>query len=283
MRNSISTPFKPLSFFEVFLAKNNFDKFTDDFFTNNDNPTFYADIKNGFIEYTDIIYEKDEPIVPRVIYFKDYLLNIIEPQISNSINMIKSKIEEIEINGNNPHNYVQKLRTSYIAIRKEITKNNSYKDLILPQFEKIESVIRLSDFDRTPNLISQMANGDYFKPNIKESKLKKIYKIARSNEIIDAAIVSETQFLNVFNCSNPKNIVDKIIFNSNNRQGLFFLNCMSKYFSNLKPSSIAQSQLFLSKKGTVLKQNNIDTINSFFKKNKIAYPEIIESFDKLGI
>ena len=49
MYNNISTPNKPLYFFEVFLSKDNFDKFTNDFFTNDDNPTFYADIKNGFI------------------------------------------------------------------------------------------------------------------------------------------------------------------------------------------------------------------------------------------
>jgi hypothetical protein len=283
MYNNISTPNSPLYFFEVFLSKDNFDKFTNDFYTNYDNPTFSADIKNGFIEYIDNIYQADETIVTRVVYFKNYLLKIIEPQVSNSINLIKFKSEDLIINGTNPYNFISILRSKYQLLRKEIIKNNGYKDLILPEFEKIESVIKLSDFDKLPSQKAQKGNGSYFKPKINESKLKKIYQIARFHEIIDITKVSETQFLNVFNCSNPDNVVNKFIFNSNNRKGLFFLNCMSKYFNNLKPSTLAQSQLFLSKNGTILKQNNIDTINSFLTNNNIVHPEIRLSFTKIEI
>ncbi len=281
MYNNISTPNSPLYFFEVFLSKDNFDKFKNDFYTNYDNPTFSADIKNGFIEYIDNVYQADEPIVPRVVYFKNYLLKIIEPQVSNSINLIKNKTEEIIINGSNPHNYINILRNKYQVLRKELIKNNSYKDLFLPEFEKIETVIKLSDFDTPPYQKTQKANGNYFRPKINESKLKKIYQIARFHEIIDITIVSETQFLNVFNCSNPQNVLNKFIFSSNNRKGIFFLNYMAIFFENLKPSTIAQSQLFFSKNDTPLKQNNIDTINSFFTKNDIDYPEITESFARL--
>ena len=281
MYNNISTPNSPLYFFEVFLSKDNFDKFTNDFYANYDNPTFSADIKNGFIEYIDNIYQADETIVPRVVYFKNYLLKIIEPQVSNSINLIKNKSNEIVINGSDPYNYISILRRKYQLLRKEIIKNNGYKDLILPEFEKIETVIKLSDFDKLPYQKIQKGNGNYFRPKINESKLKKMYKIARFHEIIDIAIVSETQFLNVFNCSNPQNVVNKFIFSSNNRKGIFFLNCMAIFFENLKPSKIAQSQLFFSKKNTPLKQNNIDTINSYFTNNDIDYPEIKESFAKL--
>jgi hypothetical protein len=281
MYKNISTPNHPLYFFEVFLSKDNFDAFANDFFTNYDNPTFYADLKNGFIEYIDNVYQADEPIEPRVIYFKSYLINIIKPQISNSINLIKNKTEEIVINGSNPHNYINILRKKYQVIRKEIIKNNSYKDFILPEFEKIESVIKLSGFEKLPYLKAQKGNGNYFKPRINESKLKKIYKIARRHEIIDVTIVSEVQFLNIFNCSNPVSVLDKFIFYSDNRKGLFFLNCMAIYFENLKPSSIAQSKLFSSKKKTPLSQNSIDRINSHFRKNKINYPEILESFVRL--
>jgi hypothetical protein len=283
MYKNISTPNHPLYFFEVFLSRDNFDAFANDFFTNFDNPTFYADIKNGFIEYVDNVYQADEPIETRVIYFKSYLINIIKPQISNSINLIKVKTEEIIINGSDPYNYISILRKKYQLLRKEIIKNNSYRELILPEFEKIELVIKLSDFEKLDYQKTQKGNGDYFKPKINESKLKKIYQIARFHEIIDITKVSETQFLNVFNCSNPDNVVNKFIFNSNNRKGLFFLNCMSKYFNNLKPSTLAQSQLFLSKNGTVLKQNNIDTINSFLTNNNIVYPEIRLSFAKIEI
>lgn len=281
MYNNISTLNNPLYFFEVFLSKENFENFTNDFFTNYDNPTFHADMKNGFIEYVDNVYQEGEPIKPKVIYFKNYLLKIVEPQISNSINLIKNKTEEIVINGSNPHNYINILRNKYQVLRKEIIKNNSYKDLILPEFEKIESVIKLSYFEKLPYQKAQKGNGNYFKPRINESKLKKIYKIARRHEIIDVTIVSEVQFLNIFNCSNPLSVLDKFIFSSDNRKGLFFLNCMAIYFDNLKPSSIAQSQLFFSKKGTLLKQNNIDTINTFFKKNNTDCPEIRQSFARL--
>ena len=281
MYNNISTPNSPLYFFEVFLSKDNFDKFTNDFYTNYDNPTFSADIKNGIIEYIDNIYQADETIVPRVVYFKNYLLKIIEPQILNSINLIKIKSEEIVINGANPYNYISLLRRKYQLLRKEIIKNNDYKDLILPEFEKFETVIKLSDFDKLPYQKPQKGNGNYFKPKINESRLKKIYKIARFHEIIDISIVSESQFLNVFNCSNPQNVVNKFVFSSNNRIGIFFLNCMAIYFDNLKPSTIAQSQLFSSKKKTPLSQNSIDRINSHFRKNKINYPKIIESFVRL--
>lgn len=283
MNNNISTPNNPFYFFEIFLSKDNFEKFINDFFTNYDNPTFYADRENGFIEYIDNVYQEHEPIEPKVIYFKHYLLKIVEPQILNSINLIKNKTEEIVINGSNPYNYISILRSKYQILRKEIIKNNGYKELILPEFEKIESVIKLSDFDKLPYQKTQKGNGNYFRPNINESKLKKIYRIARRNEIIDIAIVSETQFLNVFNCSDPNSVLDKIIFSSDNRKGLFFLNCMAKYFNNLKPSSIAQSQLFFSKKGTVLKQNNIDTINTFLKKSNIDYSEISKSFVSIDI
>ena len=280
MYNNISTSNNPLYFFEVFLSKDNFDAFTNDFFTNYDNPTFYADLKNGFIEYIDNTYEAGEPIEPKVIYFKSYLLNIIKPQILNSINLIKIKSEDLIINGTNPYNFISILRSKYQLLRKEIIKNNRYKDLILPEFEKIESVIKL-DLDKLPSQKTQKGNGSYFKPKINESKLKKIYQIARFHEIIDITIVSETQFLNVFNCSNPQNVVNKFTFSSNNRIGLFFLNCMKQYFSNLEPSRIAQSQLFTSKKGTIFSQNSIDRINSYLKKNKINYPEISESFARL--
>ena len=283
MYNNISTSNNPLYFFEVFLSKDNFDAFTNDFFTNYDNPTFYPDLKKGFIEYIDNTYEVGEPIEPKVIYFKSYLINIIKPQILNSINLIKIKSEDLIINGTNPYNFISILRSKYQLLRKEIIKNNGYKDLILPEFEKIESVIKLSGFDKLPSQKAQKGNGSYFKPKINESKLKKIYQIARFHEIIDITKVSETQFLNVFNCSNPDNVVNKFIFNSNNRKGLFFLNCMSKYFNNLKPSTLAQSQLFLSKNGTILKQNNIDTINSFLTNNNIVYSEIRLSFTKIEI
>jgi hypothetical protein len=281
MYNDISTPNNPLYFFEIFLTKDNFEKFTNDFFTNYDNPTFHADIKNGFIEYVDNVYQEGEPIAPKVIYIKNYLLKIVEPQISNSINLIKNKTEEIVINGSNPHNYINILRKKYQVLRKEIIKNNSYKDFILPEFEKIESVIKLSDFEKLPYQKTQKGNGNYFKPRINESKLKKIYKIARRHEIIDVTIVSEVQFLNVFNCSNPVSVLDKFIFSSDNRKGLFFLNCMAIYFDNLKPSSIAQSQLFSSKKRNPLSQNSIDGINRHFRKNKINYLEISKSFAML--
>ena len=278
MHNNISTSNHPLYFFEVFLSKDNFDAFTNYFFTNYDNPTFYADIKNGFIEYVDNVYEADEPIEPRVIYFKSYLINIIKPQISNSINLIKVKTEEIVINGSDPNNYISILRKKYQLLRKEIIKNNSYRELILPEFEKIESVIKLSDFEKLPYQKAQKGNGNYFKPRINESKLKKIYKIARRHEIIDVTIVSEVQFLNIFNCSNPVSVLDKFIFSSDNRKGLFFLNCMAIYFDNLKPSSIAQSQLFSSKKRNPLSQNSIDGINKHFREKKINYLEISKSF-----
>jgi hypothetical protein len=281
MYNNISTPNNPLYFFEVFLSKDNFDAFTNDFFTNYDNPTFYADIKNGFIEYIDNTYEAGEPIEPKVIYFNSYLINIIKPQILNSINLIKNKTEEIVINGSNPYNYISILRSKYQVLRKEIIKNNSFKDFILPELEKIESVIKLSDLDKLSYQKAQKGNGNYFKPRINESKLKNIYKIARRLEIIDVTIVSETQFLNVFNCSNPLSVLDKFIFSSDNRKGLFFLNCMAIYFDNLKPSSIAQSQLFSSKKRNPLSQNSIDGINRHFRKNKINYLEISKSFAML--
>ena len=117
MYNNISTPNNPLHFFEIFLIKDNFEKFTNDFFTNYDNPTFHADIKNGFIEYVDNVYQEGEPLGPNVIYFKNYLLKIVEPQISNSINLIKNKTEEIVINGYNPHNYINILRKKYQVLR----------------------------------------------------------------------------------------------------------------------------------------------------------------------
>jgi hypothetical protein len=205
MYKNISTPNNPLYFFEVFLSKDNFNAFTNDFFTNYNNPTFYADKVKGFVEYIDNVYLADEPIEPKIIYFKKHLLKIIEPQILNSINLIKIKSNEIVINGSDPYNYISILRKKYQLLRKEIIKNNGYKDLILPEFEKIETVIKLSDFDKLPCQKTQKGNGNYFMPKINESKLKKIYRIARFHEIIDITIVSETQFLNVFNCSNPQN------------------------------------------------------------------------------
>lgn len=265
---------KPILFFQDFFEKNHFSKLFKDFFTNYDNPTFYANLEKGYVEYIDRIYlDGEDSSKPRKMYFKDYLLNILVPQKIISIRLIKDKIEDIEYSGNSPAYYTLKTSQNLTILKSNIIiSQNQYKDLIIPILDEIEAVLKIPKSQPPfPAILPQNSN-HYFRPTINIRKLKKIYYIARTLDIFDIETTTEIDFTNVFLSPYPAEILNRITFKSDNIRGLFFIQCMFKYFDNLKPSTISHSQSFYSKetinkKSTLLKQSNIDNVFTYLKKN----------------
>jgi hypothetical protein len=286
----MSTPDKPILFFQEFFEKNKFKKFFNDFFIDYNNPTFYANLDEDYIEYIKDFYnEGEDSTIPIKIYFKDFLSQQLLPQKIISINLIKDKIESIVNNGNSPDNYTNNVRDSLTKLKTSIViSQTQHKDLVLPILEKIEKT--LSNPKPQKSLIDkQLSSGSpFFRPTINKTKLKKIYALARIYEILDIEITSETDFLNVFLSPNPALIENKIIFKSSNREGLFFVFYMEKYFDNLKPSTIARSESFYSKPKKnkapkVLSESSINNVHSFINNNgsNIKFLKIEEGFKNL--
>lgn len=286
----MSTPDKPILFFQEFFEKSKFKKFVNDFFTDNTNPTFYANEVEGYVEYIDDCYSGGEDsTIPRRRYINDYISLLILPQKIISINLIKDKIESIINNGNSSDNYTNNVRNSLTKLRTSIViSQTQHKDLVLPILEKIEKT--LSNPKPQKSLIDKqlLSVSPYFKPTINRTKLKKIYVLARVYEILDIEITSETDFLNVFLSPNPALIENKIIFKASNREGLFFVFYMKKYFANLRPSTIARSESFYpkpkkNKDPKPLSEASINNVDSFIKNNRLnnKFLKIEEGFKNL--
>lgn len=286
----MSTPDKPILFFQEFFEKNRFKKFVNDFFTDYSNPTFYVNKAEGYVEYIDDCYsEGEDSTIPRRRYINDYISLLILPQKIISINLIKDKIESIVNNGNSPDNYTNNVRNSLTKLKTYIViSQTQHKDLVLPILEKIEKTLSNPKPQKSQIDKQLLSVSPFFKPTINRTKLKKIYALARIYEILDIEITSEADFLNVFLSPNPALIENKIIFKSSNREGLFFVFNMKKYFDNLEPSTIARSGSFYSKpkKNTdpkVLSAASIYNLHSFIKNNRLnnKFLKIEEGFKNL--
>ena len=286
----MSTSDKPILFFQDFFEKNKFKKFVNDFFTDYNNPTFYANLEEGYIEFVKDFYnEGDDSTKPIRIYFKDYLFQQLLPQKLISINLIKDKIEAILNNGNSTNNYTNNVSDSITRLKTSIiVSQNQYKDLILPILEKIENTSINPKPQKITKDIQPLPFSKFFEPTINKIKLKKIFALARVLEILDAETTTEEDFTNVFLSSHPESETNKIIFKASNREGLFFVLYMKKYFSNLRPSTIARSRSFYPKpkKNMVLKplsEASINNVDSFIKKNGLnnKFIKIQEVFKNL--
>lgn len=270
--NQKSTSNKPLFFFQGFFEKKTFQTYERHFYENEINPSMKSYKEEGYVEFMDCVY-LNEKIVPRRIYFKDEVLNLIVLQKNISIRLIKDKVEEIENLGNSPHNFISKTKQNIISLSKVLVYNNELYDginNILNEITIALEVLRNRRFENKKlNNKYDIQNG-YFAPLINVNKLNKIYQIALEMNILDEDLVTEEDFVTVFTHPNPKLIENRIVFNSDNRKAFFFINNIKKYFDNLTPSRMSNSFSFLSretqnKKSIILKQNNIDKINNDIK------------------
>lgn len=286
----MSTSNKPILFFQNFFEKNHFNQFVKDFFTDYDNPTFFANTEDGYIEYIDRIYlDGEDSNKFRKTYFKDYLLQTILLQKTISINLIKDKIEDIINIGNSPDNYILNTKSSLIKLKSHIIiSQTQYKDLILSILDEIEANVKKLNFQTELIVASLPKTKPYFKPTINTLKLRKIYRLACQYDILDIEITNENDFITIFQSGNPSLIKNQIIFKADNRKSVFFIFCMAQYFENIIPSTIAKSKSFYSKStpnkpSKLLSEATINNALSFLKNNdlKNKFSDMEESLKHL--
>lgn len=281
-----STPNSPILFFEDFLTEENLKLHEENFYKDIINPSqesFDEYKEGGYITYIPSVYENDDDSSKQVFY-KDTLISILENEKKNSIELINSKILEIKNSGNSTDYYVQSNLNKLFSLKRKKLSTYKFKKLVLKIIDEIINVISTHNFkhQKTKRNNFKISNG-FFEPNISAPKIKKIYQKAVKLDIIEMDIVSEETFLNVLICENPSELDEKIYFSEMTLYSILFLDTISKYFDNLKSSTITKSGLFYTKKGFLINQNlydkNIVSLKSKTETKK--YKKITENFSDL--
>ncbi|MBC5840429.1 hypothetical protein H8R23_03345 [Flavobacterium sp. F-380] len=280
-----STSNYPLLFLETFLKQNYFDAFENDFYDNPINPSFVSYRDQGYIEYIDCEY-LNEDVIPRKVYFKDKVLEIIKLQVNKSIQLIKDKADDIEISGNSASNYISKTKLKISDLLTGVSSYNKLQLDIIPYLKDInKTLISLGNGKIEAKRSIQITNSKQglFKPLISRKKLILIYELALELGILDENVVFEDDFITVFTHPSPKQVDSKIVFNKDNRITFYFINNIKMFFDNLTPSAIDRSKSFYSKQGTLLKQGAIDGIDTFLRKNDVSrYKEILSEIQAMA-
>jgi hypothetical protein len=280
-----STSNNPLLFLETFLKQNYFDAFENDFYDNPINPSFVSYRDQGYIEYIDCEY-LNEDAVPRKVYFKDKVLEIIKLQVNKSIQLIKDKADDIEISGNSAYNYISKTKLAMSNLLEALLSYNKLHIEIMPYLKGIRhTLISLGKGEIKAKKLSKDAYSlqGLFKPLINRNKLIIIYELALDLGILDENVVFQDDFITVFTHPDPKQVDSKIVFNKDNRVTFYFINNLKMFFDNLTPSAMDRSKSFYSKQGTLLKQGAIDGIDTFLRKNDVSrYKEILSEIQAMA-
>lgn len=255
-----STLDNPLLFLEKYIKS---DLFTDFINSNYINASAEINKEDLSIQYTKDYYE-NEPFLPVKVYFKDYLESRLNTTVANSIHLIEEKAEQIVNNGNSTKNYLDKQKQILADITLYSEINQEHHNLIHPYLKKISKALsrrQLGHFNDT-NVYSKKTKVEpYFIPLINKRKIQLLYSNAKKLDLIDFAQVTQQSFENVFTGSNPLLSNDKILFQCSTREAIYFLEQIKKYFKNLNPTSIGNSEAFMTKSTKNKPSVPISTVN----------------------
>lgn len=286
-----STKEEPLKFFTSFLNKISISRFEKNFYSPKHpiNPSFTSNKKEGYISYhKDFVVNSEPPLIK--IYYDTELSRLLDRQTDISIGFIKQR--NIEMLYNNPaynisnDKYLQNQKIELKNLKVGVVENSINIKSLKPILNKIEDCIEKLLKGVTPKIqkISQRIPGNTFfglKSNYRRKDLIRLYEKSVELEIFDNDIVSDQDFIDVFSTTYP--IVAKPIqFSEKSLIVIHYFHSISPAFHNLKAVRIEQSELFISKGGTLISANNFYAIASNLKsKEGVKYNIITEAINSV--
>lgn len=197
------------------------------------------------------------------------LTNYVIPQlITNVIRFLKE---------------TEKLYPQYLAGIPS-TKNELFGELLKQPIPEIDLEKTTPEFQTVYNIL--LGIDDFKIPkntrlsfgfNGNTTKLKSVLlALNRSIELVNEDHTSVDNLVSVLTSLDLKLGAPQIHLGCETTQFSYIISKLEHYFSNFNPTSIEQSNLFFSKKGTVLKRNNLYKNNNKFPKEQDNIDEIIK-------
>ena len=164
------------------------------------------------------------------------------------------------------------------------TKNELFGELLQQPIPEISIEKTTPEFQTVHNIL--LGNDDYklekstrlsfgYKGNT--AKLKSVLlSLNRIIELVNEDHTSVDNLVSVLTSRDLKIGAPQIHLGCETTQFSYIISKLEHYFSNLNPTSIEQSNLFFSKKGTVIKRNNLYKNNNKFPKEQDRIDEIIK-------
>lgn len=154
----------------------------------------------------------------------------------------------------------------------------NYKDDIISFINSVESKYRKLVSDISKVGVSSKNNSLSFEFKNKEIVLKKIYHelVLEKGDFIDKDKTSYVVFINILCAQKLSKEIGTICFGCETRQAAYILHKMQLLFANLTFSAIEKSQMFKSKRGTLIKADSLSKyINEMIE---IKQKEFIDTF-----
>ncbi len=277
-----STEIQPLLFFKTFLHKEIIAAYEKQFYEQSINPSQQNNINQGYIEYNKDYYENGEAPSAR-IYFANKLQSLLSMQIDITMNFLTERKLQKEFDEVFENTFVNRKLDEIEVIKKKsetlphqdkILKSlqdllDKMKGLLYPEKEKVSA----QPYKASKNIYNPFFGN---KKTASDRHLKKLYKELINFNFIDDIEVTEETFVQVFTVPKPQILENKIKFNVDNNNAMYFLNKFSVHFDNLKPAKIAKSGAFVSKQNNVFTEEIINTTNFRLKKKNESQFESIK-------
>lgn len=173
------------------------------------------------------------------------------------------------------------LYTQYLADLPS-TKNELYGELLQQPISETAIDKTTPEFQTVKNILLGIDNYKFEKGtrfsfgfNGDSAKLKSVLvALNRNVELLNDDRTSVDELISVLTSKEIKLGASQIHIGCETTQFSYIISKLEHYFSNFNPTSIEQSNLFFSKKGTVLKRNNL-------YKNKNNFPKEQDNIDNI--
>lgn len=163
------------------------------------------------------------------------------------------------------------------------TKNELYGELLQRPIPEIEIDKITPEFQTVKNILLGIDNYKFEKDtrfsfgfNADPVKLKSVLvALNRNVELLNDDRTSVDELISVLTSKEIKLGASQIHIGCETTQFSYIISKLEQHFSNFNPTTIEQSNLFFSKKGTVLKRNNLYKNKNNFPKEQGNIDEII--------
>jgi len=294
--NNVSSKEKPFVYFEYLFTRNGLDHLLYDFITP------HANVQYNSINYDPITGILKESYVDTVTgdlinfdsTFQDYYLKYLVKEYNNSIKLIDQYIDDQEqesfvlfyLKKNyNKLNSLLKIINSNNAINKHEDSPKPIKGLIRHIEEKTKNynespgldLVKISSEKNIKKYTSKVSKTSFGYKALETIKLQNVLQSLTLNiDLITDSILAKEELLELL-CS--KNFLSKnyrINITCETTQFAYIIKELKPYFKDLNPKMIETSNCFYSKKGILIKAQNMYSNNVDNTKGKQSIDNIIK-------